>query len=190
MNSPDFSNRFKELREASKQPAIDAGWIEIVATSGVWDEFYEVYNFRPSIYPEDWPGITEPVPSVTFKIDHFFPVHERKADGYLSKEVAALGEFYKNCFRNVLKKNEKVVTLDWQHPCYRFDPWSEFDVWPILPIPDGDYYIFLTPDLKGGFFGHPWEGTICVMGEKFVSQLGNAPKDFLKIPIRRDGIPV
>ena len=33
---------------------------------------------------------------------------------------------------------------------------------PVLP--NGDYYLYLAPDLSFGTFGHPWEQTICVFG--------------------------
>jgi len=191
-----FNVNFQNLLEQLKRPAIDAGWVEITAdTDQIMKKFCELYDFTPSTNPKDWPGIKEPVPSVTFTIDHYFPVYDSKVHyesevekgRYPTTAILALGEFYKSCFRNVLRKGDQVIVLDWFHPWYMFDPWSEFDHWEILPVPDGDYYIFLTPDLKGGFFGHPWEGTICVIGEHFVSQLGNAPEDLLRFPVRRDG---
>jgi hypothetical protein len=41
----------------------------------------------------------------------------------------------------------------------------------ITPVPDGDYYAFLTEDLAMGIFGHPWEGSICVFGRPLVERL-------------------
>lgn len=38
----------------------------------VWDRFYEQFRFRPSIDARDWPGIIEPVPSVTYSLKAAF----------------------------------------------------------------------------------------------------------------------
>ena len=85
--------------------------------------------------------------------------------------------------------------MDWQHTCFTFDPHAGFEFenmeeWPIPPFPNGDYYLFLTENLFGGFFGHPWEQSICVIGEAFVDQLENAPPDVFSNLIRVDGVKV
>ena len=36
-------------------------------------------------------------------------------------------------------------------------------------VPDGDYYIFISRDLQNVWFGHPWEKSITVIGEKLIS---------------------
>jgi len=189
---PDFKKYFKDRR---KWLFDNTGWVEIEDQSSIWNKFNKLYDFTPSIFEKDWPGIEEPVPSATFKIDHYFPEYESKEHydsemdkgNWPSEAFIELGNFYKQSFQKIMNKGDKVVALDWQHTCYRFDPWSEFDHWEILPIPNGDYYIFLTPDLRCGFFGHPWERTVCVMGESFVKQLPDAPAKFTKFPIRVNG---
>jgi hypothetical protein len=35
-------------------------------------------------------------------------------------------------------------------------------------VPDGDYYIFLTKDFQNVWFGHPWEKTITLIGDKLI----------------------
>jgi hypothetical protein len=41
----------------------------------------------------------------------------------------------------------------------------------VTPVPDGDYYAFLTEDLTMGTFGHPWEGSLCVFGGPLIERL-------------------
>jgi hypothetical protein len=70
-----------------------------------------------------------------------------------------------------------VIVLDWQHPAYRFWPHRNrtFDNGQLLagltPVPDGDYYVFVTEDLHLGTFGHPWEASLCVFGSPLVDKL-------------------
>jgi hypothetical protein len=52
-------------------------------------------------------------------------------------------------------------------------------------IPDGDYHIFLAPDFSWGFFGHPWEWTICVFGAPLLATLEHRALRPLGPPIRR-----
>lgn len=57
--------------------------------------------------------------------------------------------------------------------------------WEVPPFPDGDYYIFLSEDFRDGWFGHPWEQTVCIFGQRAVSSLGmGLPKLFIN-PIRQ-----
>jgi hypothetical protein len=35
-------------------------------------------------------------------------------------------------------------------------------------IPDGDYYIFITKDFGNIWFGHPWEKTVTVIGDRLI----------------------
>ncbi|GAB3774366.1 hypothetical protein GCM10027600_36810 [Nocardioides ginsengisegetis] len=59
-----------------------------------------------------------------------------------------------------------------------------------MPVyPDGDYYAFLTSDFTEGTFGHPWEKTLCVIGEGLGASLGRSLETWLPIK-RRDGSTV
>ena len=86
---------------------------------------------------------------------------------------------------------DELLALDWQHPGYRFRPAAQALTWRAewrVPVyPDGDYFAFLTPDLSEGTFGHPWERTICVIGERMCSSLGASLSTWLPTK-RRDGI--
>ncbi len=57
-----------------------------------------------------------------------------------------------------------------------------------MPVyPKGDYYIFLRDDLSEGTFGHPWEQTLCVFGERLLASLGRTLATWLPV-IRIDGL--
>lgn len=56
----------------------------------------------------------------------------------------------------IIKLGELIYALDWCHQSYKFDlRLINNGEWAIPAFSDGDYYIFLTQDLKNGFFGHP-----------------------------------
>jgi hypothetical protein len=81
------------------------------------------------------------------------------------------------------------VVLDWQHQTYRFRPAAQALTWRgqwALPVyPDGDYFAFMTPDMTEGTFGHPWEQTLCVIGQRLVGTLGASLAT--RLPVKRAG---
>jgi hypothetical protein len=101
-------------------------------------------------------------------------------------------DMFLKCFKALVCEDEWIYALDWQHPSYKFYPHlpfslNKFGEWPIPILPNGDYYIFLQRAFNFGVFGHPWEETICVFGEKLLSLLGrNRPLLFSDI-IRENG---
>jgi hypothetical protein len=73
---------------------------------------------------------------------------------------------------------DEIIILDWQHECFFANP-RQITVDTMLPndntsimvpsfIPDGDYYIFVTKDFENIWFGHPWEKTITIIGDKLI----------------------
>jgi uncharacterized protein DUF2716 len=153
----------------------------------VWDRFYDQFSFRPSTKPEDWPGIREPMPSVTYSIAGIY--------GDPIRFLALLQDLNLNAlraFREVLRPDQRLYALEWQSTSYWFFPHQEFSAeiaesWLIPPLPNGDYYIFLEQDFGFGWFGHPWEKTICVFGEPLLSSVERfRPRIFAKA-VRRDG---
>ena len=82
-----------------------------------------------------------------------------------------------------------MYVLDWQHDCYFVNPMS-FDPFKkhlefkynryISPIPNGDYYIFITKDLENIWFGHPWEKTVTLIGAKLIKTFLDSRPLFLK----------
>jgi hypothetical protein len=89
---------------------------------------------------------------------------------------------------SITAPGEKVLALDWEHTCYRVDlrhhkgnPRAE-NIFHIPFIPDGDYYIYVTEDFENVWFGHPWEETITVIGEKLMAAtFDNLPEAFKEI---------
>lgn len=133
----------------------------------VWKRFYYKYDFHPSVDPIHWPGITEPKPSVTYKISQVYG-----SDKYETL-VTDLNARMLEAFRLSTSRKDKLYALDWQHTCYRFDPHLRFEPgdpnnWWVPVLPNGDYAIFLSQDMKLGIFGHPWEETICVFGKSLL----------------------
>lgn len=193
MEPEDFKKSFTKITEILQgqiaEHLVKPGWSELNDADPVRDKFCETYKFRPSTRAQDWPGIVEPKPSRTFSVQHIYGTNFDR----LTQELSL---FYSICLANVIPKGQSINVLDWYHqPCFTFDPHAGFEFdsmenWPIPPLPNGDYYIFLTEDLSGGFFGHPWEQTICVMGDEFVHQLENAPLDVFSNLIRKDGVEV
>ncbi len=75
---------------------------------------------------------------------------------------------------------------------YRNMPFEAADpnAWSIPVLPDGDYYIFLSPDFRFGTFGHPWEETICVFGQELLDAFAQHPPQLFREIVRSNGQPV
>jgi hypothetical protein len=154
----------------------------------VWELFYEKFRFNPSTKSSEWPGIKEPMDSITFDISHFLDGSEQARttdENGLNAEIVEI-------FRQCVLPGEKLYALDWQHPCYWFNPFGRFEFSPMyagmIPvIPNGDYHIFLADDFRFGTFGHPWEQTICVFGDELLGVVMREHPTLLQRTIRRDG---
>ena len=95
------------------------------------------------------------------------------------------------CFKKLVPPGGWLYAMDW-HVGWRFFPHREFDArdvraWGISVLPHGDYTVFLTPDLRQGTFGHPWEGTICLFGNDLLDSVAAEPPTLFGKPLRRDG---
>lgn len=153
-----------------------------------WDRFYEKFGFNPSTRPSDWPGIVEPSDSIAFDIGH---VYDRDPAAY-HRGTLDLGVKLISAFRQCIAPGEKLYVLDWQHACYLWDPHADFEFktehdWPVPPLPNGDYYIFLARDMNLGVFGHPWEQTMCVFGRTLVDAFAANPPELFTKTIRVGG---
>jgi hypothetical protein len=153
-----------------------------------WDRFYQYFDFRPSTDPAKWPGISEPEPSVTYSISH---VYGHGAEPYTSLTTDLCTKLV-SAFRKCVSEDEWIYALDWQHSGYRFWPHSYFpfkseDHWPVPPLPDGDYYIFLGQSFEFGVFGHPWEQTMCIFGSPLMTAFEEARPELFTNATRRNG---
>jgi hypothetical protein len=149
-----------------------------------WAKFDDTFGFRTSVSPEGWPAIREPSPSVTFDLS-VIEDGARRGSAYDAINAEAL-----RCFVWALPDLEEMIVLDWQHPAYRFRPATQAltwrPEWSVPVYPDGDYYAFLTDDYREGTFGHPWEHSLCVMGDRLVGSLARSLETWLPIK-RRNG---
>lgn len=171
------------------RPSTTIAWKELTdgESRAVWDRFYAEFNFRPSVYPKDWPGIREPAPSITYSISVIYKALSRPKAlerDLNAKTLAAL--------RRCVGPEQSLYVLDWQHICYTFYPHEfsdadELKAWKVPVLPNGDYYIFLAGDFRFGLFGHPWEQTICVFGQVLLDAFAlDMPLIFTEI-VRENG---
>lgn len=137
----------------------------------VWDWIYRELSFKPSVRPLDWPSISTQKRYFKFKIDSLWgPDYSEQAHSNFIQQAI-------DAFIEITTPDEEIYALDWQHECYYFDP-RRLSVnymrddgssnTKISFIPDGDYYIFLTKDFENIWFGHPWEKTITVIGDRLI----------------------
>jgi len=110
----------------------------------IWDRFDHMLQFRPSTSSDDWPGIKEPSPSVTYSVGHLYENTERdKLESDLEETALA-------AFMSLVAPDHWVWALDWQHPCYHFFPHAARpDAFVIPAFPNGDYSIFYKQTSPG-----------------------------------------
>ncbi len=72
---------------------------------------------------------------------------------------------------------------------FGFRPGVDASSWPVIAEPTLSLTFDLsTPSVTEGTFGHPWEQTLCVFGERLVNSLGRTLATWLPI-VRVDGHP-
>ena len=139
--------------------------------NAVWDKFYEIFDFKPST--TKFPGIRTTFPQLKLSLKH----------DSSDNEVDKFYELAYQLFVKITGEGERLYGLDWQHECCDFDPRQSTKGERIPIYPDGDYAIVLTKDFKNVWFGHPWEDTITIIGEKFVLEASKMLNEFEKIKI-------
>ncbi|MER7736078.1 DUF2716 domain-containing protein [Streptomyces erythrochromogenes] len=145
----------------------------------LWDRLEREFGFRPST--SRFPGFEAPAPSVTWSLDAV----DRGGDEPLDE----LRRITERALRSLAAPGQQLFWLDWQHIGYAFDPHRVGGPgrprWPGSVYPDGDYYLFLHPDLEFGTFGHPWEGTLTVFGTPLLAAVEARFTALLGEPLRR-----
>ncbi|WP_326685929.1 DUF2716 domain-containing protein [Streptomyces sp. NBC_01795] len=148
----------------------------------LWDRFYNQFAFKPSV--EVYPGIREPSASVTWHLAAL-------GDGLDRDAVQHLQRVIESGLLACARPDEPLHWLDWSHGGYRFDPrrvgGPGRPPWPGSAYPDGDYYLYLTADLRLGTFGHPWEESLCVFGEELLQAVEEPLTALLGTVMRRGG---
>ncbi|GAA1542929.1 hypothetical protein GCM10009827_073180 [Dactylosporangium maewongense] len=170
-------------RVAAAEPSARPAWepIPMDADDIYWEPFHQRFAFRPGM--RSWPAINEPVPSVTFDLAPIFAGSHPE----FSAAASAVGSLALVAFARVLEIGTGLVVLDWQHQTFRFWPHlfacQQDQHWSTPVVPNGDYSIFLTEDMRTGTFGHPWEQTLCVFGDRLVPTLAPMLESWL--PVKR-----
>ncbi|HST05562.1 MAG TPA: DUF2716 domain-containing protein, partial [Chloroflexia bacterium] len=134
---------------------MEVAWKTLTDTERIaaWDRFYDEFDFRPSTKPQDWPGIKEPAPSITYSISSFYGSAKRADILEKDLNIKTL-----RAFQKCIGQDERIYVLNWHHNCFWFYPHRIFHVykprgWRVPVLPNGDYYIFLSTDFSFGLFG-------------------------------------
>jgi len=170
----------------------------------IWDKFKQQFEFHdvvPKNWPPkegDWQKIKEPVPSITYRVEDMDYEREERPDhlDYLNQESQ---EVFLQHFQNITPEGDWIYALHIDESpsinlnIYKFYPHTSFQLdesneWPVPMLPDGFYYAFLEKHLNFGVFGHPWEQTICVFGEKLLSQVDKQEPMLFNTILRTNGI--
>jgi Protein of unknown function (DUF2716) len=129
-------------------------------SDGLWATFTQSFAFRPDYYEKTKPAIQEPKPSVVFDVS---AVNDEHVDRINAHALQAL--------RNTTSVEAELIFLDWQHASFSFNPHDDRIGTELPVIPDGDYFILVASDFSYGTFGHPWQETVCVFGERLIDNL-------------------
>ncbi|MCX5581802.1 DUF2716 domain-containing protein [Streptomyces erythrochromogenes] len=149
------------------------GLIDPGAEDRLWDRLEREFAFDPHI--AKLPGFAASTPCATWRLR-----------STLTDEPDLI-------VRPALVANTRpggrLVWLDWQHTGYTFDPhrvgFPGAPDWPGEVCPNGDYYLYLHPDLTFGTFGHPWEETLTVFGAPLLAAVEGQLTALLGDPVRR-----
>ncbi|MEV7526044.1 DUF2716 domain-containing protein [Streptomyces sp. NPDC091371] len=139
----------------------------------LWDRLEREYGFDPDI--EKFPGFAPPGACATWRLTD--PL------------TGELDRIVRPALTALTRPGGRLVWLDWQHTGYDFDPHRVGGPgrpdWPGEVYPNGDYYLYLHPDLRFGTFGHPWEQTLTVFGEPLLAAVEAELTGLLGEPLRR-----
>jgi hypothetical protein len=154
-----------------------SGWTELSAEEddSVWKEVSARFRFTPSVRAEVWPGFRPPSPFITWSIP----------DPWSEAAMADLDARALEAFRKTLAPGARMFALDWQHPSFWFSPHQPLEPWLVPVLPNGDYCLFLAPGLEWGWFGHPWEQSLCVFGEPLLGAVLASPPRLLSEVLRQ-----
>ena len=147
----------------------------------LWDRFYTDYEFRPSVYAQDWPSIKTRLPQLKLDIMECF--HE----DYDQSCFDHLDKLAQKIFKEITTEGQNMYALNWQHDGYEFDPRQEYPMtselkdWPVSLLPHGCYNLFTTQNFDNLWFSHPWEESITLVGNKMVLEAEILKEEFKKM---------
>lgn len=154
------------------------GWSELENSTAdsLWDKLWT-----------DQGRLLEPVPSVTWDIGDAFSQDQSKLNAAeVDLTIKTLANF-KACAR----RGKCLYALDWQHPCFLFDPHggaqkADAESWAVSVFPDGDTLCFIEPEFRFGTLGHV-DKTFCVFGSELLAAFERNKPAILRSVIRRNG---
>lgn len=146
------------------------GWRELTdrRMEEAWNQYAAVFGYPPGR------DFRTPSPSVTWDISG---IYLRPQAEFAALEADLTAKAFR-ALRSCTQPDERLHALDWQHPCYLFDPHhpgatGDHESWPVPVLPNGDHYIFLAPDLRFGLIGNCVEQTVCVFGRQLLDLLAD-----------------
>jgi hypothetical protein len=149
-----------------------SGWQQLAdrRVDEVWNRYAAVFGSPPGR------DFRTPSPSVTWDIS---AIYLRPAPEFAALEADLTAKVFR-ALRTCTSPGERLYALDWNHPCYLFDPHHPGatagpEPWPVPVLPNGDHYIFLAPDLRFGTIGNCVAQTICVFGQQLLNLLSDDP---------------
>lgn len=149
-----------------------------------WASFEERFECAPDYYEREKPAIHLPPGALVLDLSPLFAnPGPRIAAGTDAINASAL-----RAFVWLTGEDDELLALDWNHSAFRYSPaafthsyaasskvpgavFAACD-WPVQVFPNGDYYAHMTPDLRWGTFGHPWQQTLTIWGHELVDTLG------------------
>jgi hypothetical protein len=148
------------------------GWREM--SHGQMEETWNRYGAMFGYPQRD--ELTTPTPSITWDIS---PIFLRNHE-YLGSMEADLTLKTLDALKGCTPPGEEVLALDWNHPCYFFDPHAGIAdarpfSWAVPVLPNGDHYIFLAQDYRFGIIGNCVQMTVCVFGRELLAAFHGMP---------------
>lgn len=152
----------------------DAVWVEVESRLGELND----------------PATPEPRPSLTFSVAEFYrrPQYEQFL---IATEFRAVVH---RSLCEILAEGETALALDWNHPCYYFDPRQlesprSARAWIVPPLPDRDPVKFVTADFRIAWLTYMDDRMIAI-GQPLIDALMQSRPAILDTIIRVDGRPV
>lgn len=132
----------------------------------IWDYVYSVYRFQP--YNENGKRIKPPGKFSKFDLSSFF------GENFVEEYYNDLNEKTIEAFQMITQLNDIMYAFSWQHDCYSFNPYLEFEIdefeeWLIPVFPNGDFNFFLSEDFSSLIYSDGVEQSIYVCGERLLS---------------------
>src|SRR5688572_3286074 len=134
-----------------------------------WRRIEQEFRFRLGTRPADWPGIAEPAGSVTYDLTATHRAYDSDRAAWDRME-RTLERWAVDSFARA--GDREILVLSINHDGYlvrNVDVGSQWDdTWPCFVTAVGEYTLVGSTDFARGLFAHPWEKTLCVLGDRLL----------------------